>query len=166
MQALRILRLDELVVRRPRDDAAAERRDRRRTERAADRTRCVDVALGAQRVAGRHHLTAHFLCNPLRGELVDVGDEHACPGLREVVRQVVPDGPDALHEHAAPVEVGRAEDVLDARADPVQHTARCAVAAVAAVRVRAEHPPTRLGDDVEVVGRDVHVACGVVRAAE
>jgi len=166
VQPRRVLRLDELVVRRARDDAAAERRNRLRAQRSADRARCVHVALRRERVARGDHPAADLGCDPAGLLLVDVGDEDTRARLGELTGEVVPDGADSLDEHAATVEVGRAEDVLDARVDAVQHPERRPPPAVAHVAGGSEHPLARFRDDVEVGRRDVHVACGAIRPAE
>ena len=56
--------------------------------------------------------------------------------------------------------------MLDGGVDRVQRAARGAAAAVAAAAGRAVDPRARLGDDVEILRRDVHVAGRAVRAAE
>ena len=59
----------------------------------------------------------------MRRALVEVGDEHVGAFLREPAGEVAADRADALHEHAPAGKLGRAEHVLDARPDPVQHAA-------------------------------------------
>ena len=72
MQAVAVLGLGELVVRAAGDGAAAQPRNRLGVQRAADRARRVDVALGSDHIAGRDDGRA----GRRRARLVDVGDEH------------------------------------------------------------------------------------------
>src|SRR5439155_11102146 len=98
--------------------------------------------------------------------VVDVADERARAALRELPRKDGADRTRALHEHAPAGELGRAEDVLDGGVDRVQRAAGGAAPAVPAAAGRAVDPRARLGDDVEILRRDVHVAGRAVRAAE
>ena len=166
MQPVAVLGSRELVVGAAGGDPAAEARDRIGVQRPADGARRVDVAFGRERRVGRDHCRADLARHP-SGELrVEVGDEHPRAVLGEPPGQTGADRADTLHEHRAPAEIRRPEDVLGARADPVEHPAGGSAAAVAAAAGRPEHPGAPLGDDVEVGRRDVHVARGLVGAAE
>ena len=131
-------------------------------ERPADRARRVDVALGRERVGRRDDGAAR--CS--RALLVDIGDEHVrAVGGRSAARSC-PTDPAPCTSTRSSREVGRAEHVLDARSNAVQHADRRAAAAVAGGAGRSVDPRAALVHDVEVCGRDVHVARGAVRAAE
>ena len=152
----------ELVVRAAGDRPAGEAGDRLGVERAADGARRVDVHLRLEHRIDGNGLAAG--CR--RPRLVDVADEHACAAVRELTREHRADGAGALHEDAPPRELGRAEGVLDRGADRVQRTAGGAAPAVSTAAGRAVDPRARLGDDVEIRRRDVHVAGRAVGAAE
>ena len=71
-QPFGILRLGQLVVRRPRDHRATQARDRVRVQRAADRARRIDVALGLERALGRDRRAADLRRDRLGPSAVDV----------------------------------------------------------------------------------------------
>src|SRR5262249_45056996 len=139
-ELIAVARLEELVVRAARDDAAVEARDRAIVDRASERAGREHVARFLHDLLGRRDVRADLASDALDLADLDVGQREPRAAFREVPRELRADAADTLDRDRPAERIGRAEHLVEARADAVVDAERSRRSGIAAGAALAREP--------------------------